>query len=284
MRQGIERSPSVHRRRTLRTRRRTRLSGYRTRECGGRVRRGSSLPSPPLRPRRYAPAPPRGPDPTGVAAPLGMSPSVDRFRFFPSGGARRRGPVCGGLHGSCPSARGGRRRTGRGEDPAPPSSSAREGVEAAGRRARPRVVPAPAERSGPAGFPAGPSWPIPVADGRPSLMSPGCLPPRGRVPGACGHPGPCAGRRGVGRATTGPETRVRVPRTLAPPRAWGSRPTVDAGKKTAPGAPEKRRRQGDSSPCLSQLIAHRGACGKAPVVPQNHRPRPQPAGMGARRA
>ncbi len=33
-----------------------------------------------------------------------------------------------------------------------------------------------------------------------------------------------------------------------------------------------------------RTVAHRGACGKTRVVPQNRRPRPQPAEMGARRA
>ncbi|MFC9623882.1 hypothetical protein ACFTXM_29105 [Streptomyces sp. NPDC056930] len=46
----------------------------------------------------------------------------------------------------------------------------------------------------------------------------------------------------------------------------------------------KRKWQRDLSPCRSQLIAHWGACGKTGVVAQNHRPRPQPAEMGARRA
>ncbi|MGK5632441.1 MMPL family transporter [Streptomyces sp. URMC 123] len=34
-----------------------------------------------------------------------------------------------------------------------------------------------------------------------------------------------------------------------------------------------------ATPCHSQAIAHRGACGKAPVVPHNRRPRPGPAEM-----
>ena len=33
-------------------------------------------------------------------------------------------------------------------------------------------------------------------------------------------------------------------------------------------------------PLRSQRIAHRGPCGKAPVVPQNRRPRPEPTGRG----
>ncbi|QEV07076.1 hypothetical protein CP972_16770 [Streptomyces prasinus] len=40
----------------------------------------------------------------------------------------------------------------------------------------------------------------------------------------------------------------------------------------------KRQGQGEKpSPCPSQRTAHRGACGKAPVVPQNRRPGPEPA-------
>lgn len=38
------------------------------------------------------------------------------------------------------------------------------------------------------------------------------------------------------------------------------------------------------SPCPSQGIAHWGACGKAPVMAQNHQPRPRPAEMKERHA
>lgn len=68
-------------------------------------------------------------------------------------------------------------------------------------------------------------------------------------------------------------SRQRVPVCGAPPR----RETL-----VSPGGRQEQR-QGDLSPCHSQLIAQWGACGKAPVVAQNRRPRPQPAGRRARR-
>ena len=43
-------------------------------------------------------------------------------------------------------------------------------------------------------------------------------------------------------------------------------------------SPAKARRA--PTPCHSQRIAHRGACGKTPVVPQNRRPKPEPAEIG----
>ncbi len=46
--------------------------------------------------------------------------------------------------------------------------------------------------------------------------------------------------------------------------------------------PQQRTIRGKESPTPfhSQHIAHRGACGKTQVVPQNRRPRPEPAEMG----
>jgi hypothetical protein len=38
--------------------------------------------------------------------------------------------------------------------------------------------------------------------------------------------------------------------------------------------------RGVPTPFHSQRIAHRGACGKTRVVPQNRRPRPEPTDMG----
>jgi hypothetical protein len=44
----------------------------------------------------------------------------------------------------------------------------------------------------------------------------------------------------------------------------------------SPSTPER----GVPTPCHSQRIAHWGTCGKTRVVPQNHRPKPEPAEMG----
>lgn len=38
---------------------------------------------------------------------------------------------------------------------------------------------------------------------------------------------------------------------------------------------KKQRARRSPTPCHSQLIAHGGPCGKARVVAQNHRPRPE---------
>jgi hypothetical protein len=40
----------------------------------------------------------------------------------------------------------------------------------------------------------------------------------------------------------------------------------------------------NATPLHSQRIAHRGACGKTRFVPQNRRPRPEPAEMGVANA
>lgn len=91
-----------------------------------------------------------------------------------------------------------------------------------------------------------------------------------------------------GEAGVGP--RVPVRKGEAWPSSWALR---NQGMNPSPALPgneqrradpgnvaSKEQRQGEISPCLSQLIAHRGACRKAPVAVQNRRPVAPPAEMG----
>lgn len=66
------------------------------------------------------------------------------------------------------------------------------------------------------------------------------------------------------------------PAARAQGRAAGSRPACAAASVDRPHGTQQR--QGDSSPCHSQLIAHWGACRKAPVTAHNRQPTPGPAG------
>ncbi|MCX2927551.1 hypothetical protein [Streptomyces sp. NEAU-W12] len=67
--------------------------------------------------------------------------------------------------------------------------------------------------------------------------------------------------------------------------ARGEVPLVDPERlyrgswRPARGAGRQKARN-VSAPCLFQRIAHRGACGKAPVVPQNRRPGSEPVQIG----
>jgi hypothetical protein len=47
---------------------------------------------------------------------------------------------------------------------------------------------------------------------------------------------------------------------------------------TRHGSRWRQTQGGEPTPCHFQLIAHRGACGKAPVAPQNHWPTPESCG------
>ncbi len=70
----------------------------------------------------------------------------------------------------------------------------------------------------------------------------------------------------------------RCPRSAAclrRPRDWTSSLWLKAWP-WSPATPERRV----PTPFHSQHRAHRGACGKTRVVPQNHRPRPEPTEMG----
>lgn len=93
-----------------------------------------------------------------------------------------------------------------------------------------------------------------------------------RVPGSGSFPadGPVSGFPRRGRA---------LPVRGAPPlREELVRGTCQWNVSVPAGG--TRQKRGDPSPRHSQRIAHRGPCGKTPVVAQNRRPRPQPAEMG----
>ncbi len=53
------------------------------------------------------------------------------------------------------------------------------------------------------------------------------------------------------------------------------------GRQAVPRATGHSRKRLISNPSHSQAIAHPGACGKTRVVPQNRRPKPEPAEMGS---
>jgi hypothetical protein len=70
-----------------------------------------------------------------------------------------------------------------------------------------------------------------------------------------------------------------IRRPMGDPRGPTVRRTRRASRGGGPSTPDDKGK-GVPTPFHYQLIAHREGCGKTRVVPQNPRPRPEPAEMG----
>lgn len=102
---------------------------------------------------------------------------------------------------------------------------------------------------------------------RPVLFGPRSLGSRGRRPWLSGACMACTSRGAGNCARSPPDRRPCTARGVSRSATWRRAPN---------GVRTKAKARTSRSPCHSQPIAHRGACGKAPVVAQNLRAEPVP--------